>query len=259
MYELKGENLIPGLTEAELKKSRLPLPDRESLDDEEREAFDSVLDRSKRFFASVPANAGQEYRLTPYFQGLLQSPRVAALWAAFGDFYQPAETRGSFTNRERELAELTVSTLLKKLTGQSRLPAIHVADAVGVGLSPVDIKAIYEGRLDDLSVEDRQLVEYVHATAEGRLNPALFDALAARMGVKTSIEYTSYVCYRIGGMLGVRAMWGILGRSMDASAGEELLQAYIDGTIEPHPYDRASSWVDAGAKSSAQTGTGPST
>lgn len=184
MYELKGEDLIPGLTMAEIKKSRLPLPDRESLDDEEREIFDTLLARSKRFFESVPANAGQEYRLTPYFQGLLQSPRVAKLWANFGDFYQPAEKRGSFTHRDRELAELTVGMLLKLLTGTRSLPAIHVADAIGVGLAASDIQAIYEDRLEDLSPADRQLAEYVRATVQGQLTPELFDALAERIGRK---------------------------------------------------------------------------
>ena len=149
MYKLKGEDLIPGLTMDEIKKSRLPLPERDSLDVEEQQIMDDMLARSKRFFESVPANAGQEYRLTPYFQGLLQSPRVAKLWASFGDFYQPAEKRGSFSHRERELAELTVGMLLKLMTGTRSLPAVHVADAVGVGLAPTAIKAIYEDRFED--------------------------------------------------------------------------------------------------------------
>jgi len=246
MYKLKGEDLIPGLTEDEIKKSRLPLPDRETLDDEEREIFDEVLARSKRFFASVPANAGQEYRLTPYFQGLLQSPRVAKLWSNFGDFYQPAQERGSFTHRQRELAELTVGMLLKALLGRRFLAAIHVADAVGVGLAATDIKAIYEERFEDLSPDDRQLAEYVRATVHGALTPELFEALAERMGRKTAIEYTSYICYRVGGKMGVRAMWRIQGRETNSKRGEAVLQAYLDGTAEPHPEDRANAWVKAG-------------
>lgn len=243
MYKLKGEDLIPGNTLEEIKKSRLPLPERESLDEEERAIFDELLARSKRFFESVPANAGQEYRLTPYFQGLLQSPRVAKLWASFGDFYQPAENRGSFSHRDRELAELTVGMLLKMLTGTRSLPAVHVADAVGVGLSPTSIKAIFEDRLEELPPEERQLAEYVRATVQGQLTPELFDALAERMGRKIAIEYTSYVCYRVGGMLGIRAMWRIQGRERNSKRGEQVLQAYLDGTIEAHPHDRASSWV----------------
>lgn len=243
MQKLTGKDLLPGLTMAEIAKSRLPLPDRESLDDEEREIFDDVLARSKRFFESVPANAGQEYRLTPYFQGLLQSPRVAKLWASFGDYYQAAEKRGSFTNRDRELAELTVGMLLKVLTGTRSLSAIHIADAVGVGLTASDIQAIHEERFEDLSPADRQLAEYVRATVRGQLTPELFDALAERMGRKIAIEYTSYICYRVGGKLGVHAMWTIQGRERNTKRGEQVLQAYLDGTAEPHPHDRANSWV----------------
>lgn len=245
MYKLKGEDLIPGLTMAEIAKSRLPLPERDSLDQEEREIFDDVLARSKRFFESVPANAGQEYRLTPYFQALLQSPRVAKLWSSFGDFYQPAEGRGSFTHRQRELAELTVGMLLKALLGKRFLAPIHVADAVGVGLAAVDIESIYEERFEDLSPEDRQLAEYVRATVQGRLSPDLFEGMAERMGKKAAIELTSYVCYRVGGMLGVCAMWGIQGREMSPDVGEAILQSYLDGLAEVHPHNRASDWVQA--------------
>ena len=65
------------------------------------------------------------------------------------------------------------------------------------------------------------------------------------MGRKTAIEYTSYVVYRVGGKLGVQAMWGILGREMTESKAEDLLDAYIEGTAEApaHPHDRASKWV----------------
>ena len=244
MYKLKGEDLIPGLTMDEIKKSRLPLPERDSLDVEEQQIMDELLARSKRFFESVPANAGQEYRLTPYFQGLLQSPRVAKLWASFGDFYQPAEKRGSFSHRERELAELTVGMLLKLMTGTRSLQAVYVADAVGVGLAPTAIKAIYEDRFEDLSPVERQLAVYVRAPLQGQLTPELFDALAARMGRKIAIEYTSYVCYRVGGMLGIRAMWRIQGRERTSARGEQVLQAYLDGTIDPHPHDRGSNWVN---------------
>lgn len=244
MSKLKGEDLIPGLTLAEIEKSRLPLPNRDELDEEERVIFDELFARSKRFFESVPANAGQEYRLTPYFQGLLQSPRVAKLWSSFGDYYQPAEHRGSFTHRDRELAELTVGMLLKGLMGTRYLAPIHVADAVGVGLSANDIKAIYEERFEELSPEDRQLAEYVRATVQGKLSPELFDALAERMGRKIAIEFTSYICYRVGGMLGVRAMWRIQGRDTNTERGEKILQAYLDGSAEPHPHNRASAWVD---------------
>lgn len=235
--------LVPGLTEEEVKNSNLPLPERDSLDEEERAIFDEVLDRSKRFFYSVPGNEGKPYLLTPYFNGLLQSPKVAKLWAAFGDFYQPAEDRGSFTHRERELAEIVVGIQLKLLTGRPHMAPIHIADAVGVGLDPHDIKALHEERYEDLSPEDRQLAEYVVATVRGALTPELFDALAARMGRKTAIEYTSYAVYRVGGKLGVQAMWGIQGRQMRPELGEELLERYIAGTAEAHPHDRGSKWV----------------
>jgi len=102
--------LLHGKTKEELEKSSLPLPDPASLDDEERVAFAYVVQRSERFFQSF--KDGTDYRLTPLFQGLLQSPKLARLWAHFGDFYQTSEMRGSFTNRERDVGLLSLLPLL---------------------------------------------------------------------------------------------------------------------------------------------------
>lgn len=49
MSELKGEDLIPGLTLAEIEKSSMPLPSRDELDEEELAIFDELFARSKRF------------------------------------------------------------------------------------------------------------------------------------------------------------------------------------------------------------------
>ena len=92
------------------------------------------------------------------------------------------------------------------------------------------------------------MAEYVRATVQGKLSPELFEAMAERMGRKTAIEFTSYICYRVGGMLGVRAMWRIQGRETNTERGEKVLQAYLDGTAEPHPHNRASAWVSPAPK-----------
>lgn len=65
---------------------------------------------------------------------------------------------------------------------------LHIADAVGNGISPHDIKAIWENRLDDLAPEDRQLVEYVQATYKGELNRELFQALPRGWGSRQQLN-----------------------------------------------------------------------
>ena len=72
-----GKIAPPGLTLKEIAESILPLPDHETLSEEEKAGFDYILNRSKIWFESTPENKGKEYAMTPLYVGLLQSPEVA--------------------------------------------------------------------------------------------------------------------------------------------------------------------------------------
>lgn len=119
---------------------------------------------------------------------------------------------------------------------------LRVADAVGAGITPQDIKAIWENRLADIAQDDRQLVEYVQATYQRTLTNTLFQALAARMGVKAAVEYTVCITVKIGLMITTEALWNIQGQTLDTSAGEDLLQGYLNGEYTPHPAGRTTVW-----------------
>jgi hypothetical protein len=236
--------LLPGKTEKELAQSSLPLPDPATLEDEERAAFDFVRQRSERFFKSF--KDGTEYRLTPLFQGLLQSPKLARIWADFGDFYQTSEARDSFSNRDRDVGLLSLLPLLTSArTGKFPLSPIWVTWAVSTGVAPNDIKAILESRVDDMSPDDRQLFEFVRATATGGLTKEMFDGLVARWNVKTAIEFISFVTWRIGLLRTIQAHWGIQDLLSDNSEGYKVLQEYIEGKRLPEDYNMASDWVKA--------------
>lgn len=236
--------LLPGKTGDEIKESAFPLPDPQTLDDEERAAFEYVTQRSERFFNSF--KDGTEYRMTPLFQCLLQSPKLAQIWSAFGDFYQTSESRGSFSNRDRDVGLLSLVPLLKSdRTGDILLSAIWITWAVGTGVAPKDIKAILEGRVADISPLDQQLFEFVRATATGGLTKEKFDRLAARWNVKTAIEFISFVTWRIGLLRTIQAHWAIQELPCDSSEAFRVLQEYIDGKREPEDYNMASDWVKA--------------
>lgn len=237
----KPEHMMPGLA---IEARLLPIPDDAVLDERERAAKDYVIRRSERKFNSVPLvrDSGQKHQLGPLFTALLQSPRIAEVWSLFGDVFQTAERRGSFSNRDRELADPVLSFVL----GTPIAPS-HVADAVGTGIAPVAIKAILDGRFTDLSPDDRQLAEYICATVNGELTPAMFDALVSRMGLKTAVEYTSYITYKIGLLRSVQAFLTVQGLTPEtySSIAHELLQAYIEGRSGvAHDYDRGDSWVE---------------
>lgn len=250
MYDPKSEKIMPGgLSEAELMESMFPLPDSETLDESERSAFDYVYERSKRFFHSIPANKGKEYRLTPLYRVLLQSPRVAELWAGGADLFQMAEQRGTFGNRARDLVQQALVPVLKEQLGRPpQNPILPIAYAIESGISAQHIRAIWDDRLDELEDDDRQLVEYVQATARGTLTRKLFEDLAAKMGVKGAVEYTSFVTYKIGSLRTMDAVVGIEGVPVDPSAAEEFVQAHIEGRAVEHDYGGGTSWVGDGKK-----------
>lgn len=243
MEKPKTGTMIPGLTLEEIAKSKMPLPDRASLTVEEQAAFDYIDERNRRFFYSVPENQDRVFRLNPMYQALMQTPRLAELWARLDSYFQAGESRGSYTSRERELVDHALVQPLREQLGRTIVSAIHVADAVGAGMSPLDIRAIHEGRLDDISPDDRQLVEYVQAVARSHVNAELFDALVDRMGLRTAVEYTMYAAFTVGRLRIVYALLGIQDIVPDSSRAEELLQKFIDGLATPHPPDRGLNWV----------------
>lgn len=231
------EHIYPDYKDEEL----LPLPDRQSLNAEERASFDWVMGKLQAMHDSIPTlrDRGQKARIPPLCTALLQSPLVAERWIGFSGFFQGMEARGSFGNRERELVEQALNPLV------GEFGRLHIADAVGNGISPHDVKAIWENRLDDLAPEDRQLVEYVQATWKGELSRELFQALAARMGVKTAVEFTALITFKVGLMITVRAMWNIQGQKSDQEGGHEALQRFIDGEYKALEYGRTTQvWVD---------------
>lgn len=246
-----GQRLVPGLTLAEIEKSDLPLPDRESLTDEEKAAFDHVLDRSKRWFRSTPSTKDDaEYRMSPFYQGLLQAPLVADLWVQLTDVFGSAEARGSFTVREREWIRIVVPPMLKNVP----IHGLQIADAVAAGIPPTSIKAILDEDFDQLPPQDRLLVDYIRAVVNGESNQTLFRAVAARMGVKGTCEYAMSVLYVVAMRRGVQAMWAAQGMTVaDRKSDYAVVQSYIDGTATVHhDYDRLGALAkDSKAKATA--------
>jgi len=231
-------HMLPGKSKGEIAASRLPFPDRATLSTEEIEAFDYALARSERFFESIPSEYGAESRLTPLFQGIVQSPNVAEPWAHFGDYCQTSEERDSFNSRERDVALLSlVPTLVCSRTGKFPLSPIWVTWAVAAGITAPTIVAIVEEKLDGLRPEDRQIFEFVRATASGGLRGEDFDALVKRWNTKTAIEFISFVTWRIAILRTVQAHWGIQDLLTDNTAGFTVLQEYLNGERAPETYD----------------------
>ncbi|HKT75942.1 MAG TPA: hypothetical protein VJQ78_04355 [Sphingobium sp.] len=230
----QGQVAPPGLTLDEIAASVLPLPDRASLSEKERDAFDYIMKRSKTWFESTPENAGKDYRMSPLYIGFLQSPEVSELWIRLTDHLGTAESRGSFTARERDWIRLAVAALQGTV-----IQGLQIADAVASGIAPQDIRALIDGRLQDLAPDDRQLVDYIDAAMHGRLTRALYEPIEARMGTKGAVEYTSMIIFVAGIRRLIEAYWAIQNYVLpDRSTDHAVLDAIMDGTAPVHGYDR---------------------
>lgn len=244
MYEPKTETFMPALAAPEFMEQMFPLPAAETLDDQERSAYGYVTARSRRFFYSVPANADREYKLTPYYRVLLQSPRVAEFWAGGADFFQTAHDRGSYSNRARDLVQQALVPVLDEQIGRpTQNPVLPIAYAIESGIAPTDILAIWDGRLEELAEDDRRMVELAQAVARGTLTRELFTGVAELMGTKAAVEYVSFVGYKIASLRMMDAVAGIEQMEPNRAEAREFVQAHADGLAKPLTYGSGTSWV----------------
>ena len=217
---------------------KFPIPDPNSLDEADRRRGDYVLARDRRRFYSLN-DASEPYEVAALLHAWLQSPKMGFFWARLGDVFMTGESRGTYTNHDRELVDQVLARELDTLIAYG-----HMSDAVGVGISAGDISAILEGRYQDLSPEDCFMAQYIAAVAGGSLDERQFHDLVARRDRKTAVEYTLLVCYKIALMRSLQALYAAQGIAEDKQSATELLAALNQGRGKISPYDRGNSWVE---------------
>ena len=206
----------------------LPLPDRDSLTESEREDLDWVVARDRRKFANMPMVRDRfDFRVAPLFGALLQSPRLARLWAEMGDFFITAEMRGTMNEDDRAWLDMGLVPLLVNGWVQSG----NIAVAGGHGITADEITAIREGRLDALAPEARKLVDLAQATARGRLSADQFKAMASDRGTKWVVEAIGYVVFRIGSSIIDSVLWQVQGIEGGPHIVDEMIAALAEGRL----------------------------
>ena len=206
----------------------LPLPDIDTLSESEREDLEWVVARDKRKFANMPMVRDKfEFRVAPLFAALLQSPRLARLWAEMGDFFITAHIRGTMSEVDRAWLDMGLSPLLVNGWVQSG----NIPTAAAHGITADDIVAIRESRLDSLPPEARHIVDLAQATARGAVTAEQFKDLADRKGAKWVVEAIGYVVFRIGSAIIDSAMWQIQGIAGGEYIVEEMIQALVEGRL----------------------------
>jgi hypothetical protein len=194
-----------------------PPPQRSDIPDDELDQFDLVVARQQNLWKNAPRNSDA------YFGALLNSPTLGAAFATLGRTMREGQVRGTYSDAERELVDMVLSVDF----GYRAILALHIPDAIAVGVRLEAIEALWQGREEDLDSEERFRVGYIRAVADGTVDDERFTALADRMGLRGAVEYSAFIAFLIMTM----SLWQALGVPDPPPAEiDELLNSYRDGT-----------------------------
>lgn len=192
-------------------------PTRKEIDEPELADYDLVVARQKRLWADAPLNSDV------YFGALLTSPTVAAGLATLGRVMREGQVRGTYSDADRELVDMVLSIDFD----YRAILALHIPDAVAVGVRLEAIEALWQRREAGLTSDERFLVAYIRAVAAGTVDDERFDALIERMGKRGAVEYSAFIAFLIMTM----RLWQALGVPDPTTAEiDDMLAGYRTGT-----------------------------
>jgi hypothetical protein len=193
------------------------LPDRDSFSGTEKNDFDFVVERIKKL------GSGRTADRNPYVQAVLNSPPFAAsLWVFSGRMLAAGERDNTYSHKDRE----HINVVLAFDSGHYEMVEFHMEYAVTqLGLRAEMVKALWEGRDDDLLPDERQLVDYIRAYVNGGVTDEMWDALVERLGERGAVEYTLALGYHLMVIRGMQAFGTPAGSREDIEARIERLCA----------------------------------
>jgi hypothetical protein len=200
----------------------IPQPHRKDLDEADREIFDYAISRQY-----PDAKPEDDKRIDRYHGTLLNSPPYSRLLELGG---QTVRTATGYSQADRVL----VDHVLSKELGTNSFVIGFIAEGLLYGTRLEAMKAIRDGRDDDLTEDERFLVSYLRASVHGQVTEELWDQLVERNGPRGAIEYTCFANYL---MMTIRNIQAIVGPSMERT-DEEVERAfaeYASGVRKPPP------------------------
>lgn len=194
-----------------------PPPQRGDIPEDELDQYDLVIARQQRLWENAPRNSDA------YFGALLNSPTIGAALATLGRVMREGQVRGTYSDADRELVDMVLSVDFE----YRAILALHIPDAIAVGVRLEAIEALWQGHEEELDPEERFRVDYIRAVAAGTVDDERFTQLADRMGLRGAVEYSAFIAFLIMTM----RLWQALGVP-DPSPAEidEMLSSYREGT-----------------------------
>jgi hypothetical protein len=204
--------------------SRRPQPPREQIAPEELPAYDSVVGRYQRSRRDRPEELRHEHDAGHYFGTLLWSPPFAE---AMSDLVGVARTRGehegTYSHADRELVDQVLCADWMTTCVQRS----HIPDAVAVGVRIEAIEALRQGREEELTADERLLVDHVRAVVAGTVTDELYAAIERRLGERGAAEYTIFIGVLIM-TIRVHQAFGV--PEVPNEEIDAMLQGFRDGT-----------------------------
>lgn len=231
-----------------------PMPPRDAIRPEEREAYDRLVERQtaygyadyvKRFLHEEMLLAFPGGGVQPYFGALLNSPLIAGAMSDLGVIYR---TRGEFPDGMRHADREWIDMVMSEELRCNWVLYVHAPDAVAVGVRPEAILALVQGRDEDLTTDERLKADFIRAVARGTMTPTLYKTVETMVGgVRACVEFTAF-CGHLLKSFRLNQAFGVPDVTREQLI--EFVQAIVDGRVQiPDAKDRVP--VDALAKSSA--------
>jgi alkylhydroperoxidase family enzyme len=171
-------------------------PNADEIDQSERSFYDAVIERMGRVH-------GGEGQAAKAFGALLNSPPLAAALTEYGTQVRRGQLRGTYTDAQRELMDISLAV---DLASNAILP-IHIADALAVGVRPEAVEALLHRHEEDLNEEERELVAYARRFVAGEVTDEVYSSLEKRLGRRGAVEFTVVVAF----LLMTIRLWQALG------------------------------------------------
>jgi hypothetical protein len=167
-------------------------PKRSDVDPAELEDYDRVVRR--RVGIGMATQGDEEPDMGPYFGPLLTSPPLAAALARLGTFVRTAgERENSYSHSDRELVDQVLSADWHTNVVQ----LLHVPDGLAAGVRLEAIDALREGREEELTDDERQLVDHIRRVANGNVSDESYAGIEQRMGRRPALEYTFFIAFLV--------------------------------------------------------------
>jgi hypothetical protein len=197
---------------------RLPaMPSRDDVPEDERTAYDRVVDRTGRVH-------GLDSNPARYFKAILRAPSLAEGIVRLGTLVREGQLRGSYTDAERELVDVVYGEDM----GYRGHYTVHIPDCFAVGVRPEAIDALRSGEEEKLTAHERLIADHARRVAAGTVTDESYAPIRSHFGERGAIEFTIFCSFLVMTL----RLWQALGVPDPTDDEVDALIAGLkDGTI----------------------------